>query len=176
MLVVCGWAEYNASLIAAWNNGKKGGRKTQQKPVGSKMGTQQEPVGSRVEKSREEKRRIQEPTHTGNSNSLALPPPFDSQPVLDAFTEWFAYLSKRNKQPFDPGLTMAKSIQFFETPQELTKSIDYAIANQYITLKNYAAEASPRNQSGDATGAEGVVGKALDSLDAEMRAEEAKQK
>ena len=45
-LIVCGWADYNAQLLAAWDNGRKGGRprrtmtcdddKTQEKPTGSR--------------------------------------------------------------------------------------------------------------------------------------------
>lgn len=60
---VCGWAEKNASLLAAWSNGSRGGRpkKTQQKPMGNPHGTQPEPsenqTGTHAEPIREEKRR-----------------------------------------------------------------------------------------------------------------------
>lgn len=40
-LEVCGWCEYNAKLIANWDNGAKGGRP--KKPAGNPRGTQQKP-------------------------------------------------------------------------------------------------------------------------------------
>lgn len=47
-IIVCGWAEKNAGLLASWENGAKGGRKprTQKKPTGFKSGTQTEPTGN----------------------------------------------------------------------------------------------------------------------------------
>ena len=54
---VLNWADYNASLLAAWKNGTKGGRPT--KPLGSKSKTQDKPTGSRVEKSREDESRVE---------------------------------------------------------------------------------------------------------------------
>lgn len=56
VLYVCNWSEYNASLIAAWANGRNGGRRKKpepdgKKPTGEPMGL---PTGSREEKRREE--------------------------------------------------------------------------------------------------------------------------
>lgn len=51
-LEVLNWSEYNASLIAAWNNGNKGGRP--KKPDGFQRTTEVKPTGSREEKRREE--------------------------------------------------------------------------------------------------------------------------
>jgi hypothetical protein len=57
---VLGWAEKNASLFAAWENGGKGGRpkknpdETHGKPTGNPALTQREPI--REEKSREEEK------------------------------------------------------------------------------------------------------------------------
>lgn len=42
---VCGWAEKNASLLAAWENGAKGGR-PRKKPNGNQRVTKQEPTGN----------------------------------------------------------------------------------------------------------------------------------
>lgn len=66
---VLGWAEKNAALIAAWENGAKGGRPkknpagTHGKPMGSPTATQPEPMGNpdETDKSREDKSR--EETH-----------------------------------------------------------------------------------------------------------------
>lgn len=57
-VVVCGWAEANAYLVNAWENGSRGGRKKSslknsvKKPVGYPVGT---PTGVAEEKRREEK-------------------------------------------------------------------------------------------------------------------------
>lgn len=60
-LIVCGWEEYNATLIANWQNGKKGGRPPKPKanppethgfPTGNPSETHGEPI-------REEKSRIE---------------------------------------------------------------------------------------------------------------------
>lgn len=50
VLVVCGWSEYNASLVAAWSNGKKGGRPK----TGNPRVPKQKPTGSREDQRRPE--------------------------------------------------------------------------------------------------------------------------
>jgi hypothetical protein len=101
-------------------------------------------VKSLPEKRREEKRREDEATHTGSPPKVALPPPFDNQTASQLFSEWFAYLSKRNKQPIDPALAACKACGFFGSLEELRQSINYAMSNGYVTLKNYAADLGPR--------------------------------
>jgi hypothetical protein len=62
-ITVCGWAEKNASLLAAWENGSKGGRpkknpgETHGKPMGNPAETHGEPSGNpgETDKRREEK-------------------------------------------------------------------------------------------------------------------------
>jgi len=45
VLIVVGWDEYNSSLIAAWNNGCKGGRPPKFKPTSNPEETQRKPTG-----------------------------------------------------------------------------------------------------------------------------------
>lgn len=82
-LTVCGWDDYNASLVASWTNGLKGGRppKADEKPtgldglnVGLNVG---KPAGSREEKKGEEKTRLKPPD-----------PPFASEAFKTAWEEW----------------------------------------------------------------------------------------
>jgi hypothetical protein len=56
-LTVCGWAEKNASLFAAWENGQKGGRPRKEKPTGNPAVTHGEPMANpgETDKRREEK-------------------------------------------------------------------------------------------------------------------------
>lgn len=65
VLHVCGWAEYNAALIAAWVNGGKGGRPSKNAEKHAEIDGEKpkgKPRGSRVEKSREEKIREEDMT------------------------------------------------------------------------------------------------------------------
>jgi hypothetical protein len=100
-----------------------------------------------------EKSRVEKIVHninpTLNSNSLVLPKLFDSQPVRDAFFEWFGYLRARGKASIDPSLIAAKACQLFSGPDELRRSINYAMANQYVTLKDYSRETETGSNSGD---------------------------
>lgn len=136
-LIVIGWDYYNSTLVAAWANGKKGGRpskKTQRKPVGFENTDLGKPVGLRLDRIGLDKIGSE---HTDTSAPVFLPGPFNCEKTKTAFGEWFAYLARRNKTPVDPGLVMAKAIGFFSSPDDLVKSIDFAIANGYVTLKNY---------------------------------------
>jgi hypothetical protein len=45
VLIVVGWDEYNSSLIAAWNNGTKGGRPPKFKSQNNPAETQEKPTG-----------------------------------------------------------------------------------------------------------------------------------
>lgn len=93
---VLGWAEQNASLLAAWENGGKGGRPkkeptqnprvTQGKPTGNPTGTQGEPNEnpdvtdkSREEKSREEKDK--EPSSLRSDERRSAPRVSDEVPA-----------------------------------------------------------------------------------------------
>jgi len=100
VLTVCGWDEYNSSLIANWENGKKGGRqrnpkRTQTEPKRNPTGTQTEPSlnpsrTDREEKSREEKSR-------GEGSPPSLPEKLNCHEFIHAFTEWKAYRGKAYK-------------------------------------------------------------------------------
>jgi hypothetical protein len=171
MLVVSGWAEYNASLIAAWNNGKKGGRKTQQKPVGSKTETQQKPVGSRVEKSRVDKN-LQEPTITHTSGSLALQSPWNNPKCAGVFDRWFAYLSKIGKPTFDCDQATIALSQMFATPEDLEQAVIAAIAGGWRSVNPSMVHSATRPGSDGVD--DGALTRAFDSLDEEMHAEEAR--
>jgi hypothetical protein len=84
-LEVLNWSEYNASLIAAWVNGSKGGRN----PGVSKK----KPRGSRVEGSRAEKSKP--------PNPLSIPPPLDTPEFRNAWQLWISHRSE-TKHPLKP--------------------------------------------------------------------------
>lgn len=107
-ITVCGWAEKNASLIAAWENGAKGGRPpkrsenpskthgipsdnpavTQAEPTANPSLTQTEPI--REDKSREEENTPQTP---GGVVRKPKPDP-DAEPA--GFAEWYAFYPRKD--------------------------------------------------------------------------------
>ncbi len=86
-ILVVGWEDKNAQLVAAWENGAKGGRPrknptvTQPKPNGKPNPDLGEPDEKRLDKSREDKSR-EEGKETICSAS-ATPPPEPVVPVLE---------------------------------------------------------------------------------------------
>lgn len=106
-VTVIGWAEKNASLLAAWENGGKGGRprKTHQEPTGNQQETHGLPSGNpslthakpiREDKSREEE--IQEqPVRAKRSPAPDCPEDVDAQ----VWADWLA-LRKAKKAPVTP--------------------------------------------------------------------------
>lgn len=106
-LVVCNWDEYNSSLIAAWNNGKKGGRPqkakeiSDEKPTGYPVG---KPRGSREEKSREEKIRNEEIEPEGSGVTPPNPPSVSFQDFIEAWnssSETKAEATEKRRKAFN---------------------------------------------------------------------------
>jgi hypothetical protein len=90
VLVVIGWDEYNSSLIASWENGKKGGRPPNNKPTGSDLKTQGKPTGLREEKSSIDERgkeKIETPK----------PPKGDLIPCQEFFDRWNKFVKNKPK-------------------------------------------------------------------------------
>jgi hypothetical protein len=101
-IVVLGWAEKNASLIAAWENGAKGGRpkknpsETHGKPTVNPRVTQSEPMGNphETDKIREEESR-EELSDEANASSSSPEPtkgrraevPCPYEAIVQAYTE-----------------------------------------------------------------------------------------
>lgn len=76
---VIGWADYNASLIAAWNNGSKGGRPPKQKDSGDEKthgipGDNPRETHGQTDKSREDKSKERLVVNQGESGANANPP------------------------------------------------------------------------------------------------------
>ncbi len=92
-LIVCGWAEHNAQLVAAWDNGKKGGRpkknptETQRLPNGNPTQTGSKPI--REDKRREDKRREdippKSPKGDGEGNGKPEPKLLLMQTMVEAW-------------------------------------------------------------------------------------------
>lgn len=102
-VVVIGWADANASLLAAWENGSKGGRptkkpkknpeETQDKPSDNPAETQREPIANQDEtdKSREEKNSSS--LRSEGKRATRTPPP-DCPPDVEPQV-WSDWLSLR---------------------------------------------------------------------------------
>ncbi len=98
-VVVCGWAEKNASLLAAWKNGDKGGRpkKTQLKPSENPRVTHGQPSANQDETQakpiREEKRREEDTSlRSVTRASRRCPADFEVTPDLE---QWAAVEAPR---------------------------------------------------------------------------------
>jgi hypothetical protein len=87
-LEVVNWTKYNASLVAAWINGRSGGRPKANNPRVPKT----KPMGSREEKSREEKSREEE---------TPLPPELQTDGFASAWKVWKRYRAEL-KKPLRP--------------------------------------------------------------------------
>ncbi len=75
-LIVLNWDEYNRTLIAAWSNGRKGGRPKEETEADSEESKnprvpERKPMGSRLDKNRLDKIRDDEDTPTPHKRSRA---------------------------------------------------------------------------------------------------------
>lgn len=86
---------------------------------------------------REEKRRVYiKPPVVPQTKSW--PDGFDTPKVRQSFVDWFSHLERHGKPVLDPDESADRSIRLFTTPADLVASIDFAIANGYVTIKNYS--------------------------------------
>ena len=90
--VVSGWAEKNAQLLAAWENGAKGGRPAKYPRDNPVDNPSTNPGDTRVEKSREEKSREEKKTKgTRPKKPIELPPILDTPEFRSALDSWLDY-------------------------------------------------------------------------------------
>lgn len=95
---------------------------------------------------------------------------FDTPEVQDAGRRWVAHLAAKGKPCLDPALTVLAAVQCYGDPSTFCEQVNRAIAGNWANLQ----QPEPKRQG--ANDADGAVTRALDSLDAEMRAEEASRK
>lgn len=104
---VCGWADKNAALLAAWENGTKGGRprkKTQEKPMGYPDETHGKPSANQTETQtkpiREEKSR-EEPSSLRSEGTARVRATTPTRPaeVPDGVWQDFQAIRKAKRSP-----------------------------------------------------------------------------
>lgn len=104
-VTVCGWDEHNSSLVAAWENGKRGGRprkpsgnpnETQEKPNENPDKTEQKPSQNPAETDREEKRREEKKGEENKTNG-GNPPADDYTPEFEKV--WAEYPKRAGANP-----------------------------------------------------------------------------
>jgi hypothetical protein len=148
---VLGWAEQNAALIAAWENGEKGGRPskpkqnprvTDRKPTGNPDETHGKPNPNPdvTDKSREDKKR---PPSTEGENARAsrLPKPFELS------NEWRTFC-KAERPELDPDKVAAKFSDFWHgKPGKAGTKLDW-----FATWRNWVREERAPKQLTAATG------------------------
>lgn len=119
-VLVLGWADQNASLLAAWENGSKGGRPTKKpkqnprvsepEPTGNPAVTHGEPNANpgETDKSREEKNSSSLRSEEGPPRKRdAAPPPLGRPDDVDEQT-WADWLQLRRKHKADASVTALK--------------------------------------------------------------------
>ena len=151
---VLGWAEQNASLIAAWENGAKGGRprtkpvenpqETQGKPNGNQDETQAKPI--REEEIREEKKR-EEKQKTTAQPTVALP---DWMPIAS----WSGYIEMRKKKRKDPTaraveLLIAELERLRDEGQDIAAVLDKSTVNGWTDVYPLKLEPQARGSPGN---------------------------
>lgn len=120
-LVVCGWDDYNASLIAAWANGARGGRP--QKPTGSMPETHSEPTGSRLDGIGEEKK--------GKEKTPLPPLPFLSDSFKAAWSEWEQHRKEKGIKITPTALARQFKKLAAMGEQRAIAAIEHSVANSY---------------------------------------------
>jgi hypothetical protein len=132
-LHVIGWDEYNASLIANWTNGSKGGRPKNNPPIthGLAMGSPSETHGvtDREDKSREDKK--------GKSKAEAAPP--TALPDWMPLDSWAGYLEMRKKikkAPTDRAVTLliASLGKMLTDGQDITAVLDKSTKSNWTDV------------------------------------------
>ena len=143
-VVARGWAEVNASLISAWNNGKKGGRPSGKKPKGYRPVNP--PVSDRVTDREEKIEKIEKKEQGSADASLPPSPWFVAHGVelpealrtiecLAAVKLWLKHKKEKGQSYKVTGLTAA--LKKWETeygPSELPKAIERAMANNWAGI------------------------------------------
>lgn len=102
-VTVIGWAEKNASLLAAWDNGAKGGRpkkvrpETQTKPMGNPPVTHGQPTANpdETDKSREEKNSPSLRSGETRGKRAAPPPPCPDDVDSQVWDDWLSLRAKK---------------------------------------------------------------------------------
>jgi hypothetical protein len=119
-LEVVNWSDYNASLIAAWVNGSKGGRN----PGVNKT----KPRGSRVDESRADKKKP--------PNPLSIPPPLDTPEFRSSWQMWLLHRHEIGN-PLKP-TQEAKQIALLENLGSVAacELIDHTISMGWRGLRN----------------------------------------
>jgi len=139
-LVVHGWADVNASLISAWNNGKKGGRPKSKstnenpsviRPVTDRVSDRED----KIEKIEKKKERCSEVSPWSVGLGVELPAALQTIECLAAVKLWLQYKSERRESYKLTGLTTAlKKWERDFGSIELPKAIERAMSQNWAGI------------------------------------------
>lgn len=165
-LIVCNWSEYNASLIAAWTNGARGGRppkgqtakktepETRKKPAEKPRDNPAETHGLTI---REDKRResISIISREGHGDDIVVPPALQTDAVQSAALMWFRHLESRapDKVPEanSPQMQAFWQVANRAGPERFVRAVESAVASNWLNLR-MDDEPKTIRQSGSAYG------------------------
>ena len=147
-VTVCGWDEHNSSLVAAWENGKRGGRprkpsgnqnETQEKPSGNPSKTQHKPSQNPAETDREEKRREEKKGEDGGNSDV--PPPATPQNRKSKISDDFTPNDKHAAIAAEQGVSLAgereKFVDHFAASGETKADWNRAFNNWLRRAKSF---------------------------------------
>jgi hypothetical protein len=146
-VIVHDWAMSNASLISAWENGKKGGRPTVLKPAGNRPVIR--PVSYRVT-DREDRIDREEKTNTTASPwivgfGLELPERLRTDQCLNAVKLWLAHKAEKRQSYKPTGLKMALTKWSNEFSAETFPSaVENSIASGWVGIYQSKEKVEPK--------------------------------
>ena len=121
---ICNWQTYQQS--------EQPRTSTIEPPPDNRRTTSGQPLNPIVESLESLERK-----ETHKASEFLLPPPFDTKKCKEQFARWFDWLAQHGKVVIDPQQSGYAACSFFKTERQLLNAINTAIANDYITLKNY---------------------------------------
>ncbi len=142
------WDKYNASLVANWDNGAKGGR-PRKKPIHNPPETHGYPMANPLETHqeprREEKRREDKPPKAPQGGvGVEFPAGLQGEPFRKAWESWAAYRRERGKR-LTPSTVSRQLTQLAKYGEALAvAAIEEAITKGWSGLFPETARATPK--------------------------------
>lgn len=144
-LIVCNWAEYNASLIAAWNNGKTGGRPKKNRFKNPRDNPTVNPAVTHGPTIREDKSRSEFLSlNAGENPDVIVPDKMQTHEVQEAAALWWSHLRLEHPdkvpEPNSPQLQAFWNDASRLGPKGFVDAVNWSAKNKWATLRERPEE------------------------------------